>query len=493
MSKFYVACDLSAESGRVLMGTLNQGSLTVSEVRRFQNLPIQDKESLQWNIPQLYHEVLDGLRAVGGYEETVDGISCNSWAADYMLFESDRSLITPTYHHADPRSNEGMQKVLSKVTKEAIYEETGVCAVPANTLFQLGAERSRRLNRAKHLLTVADAFNYLLAGVPRCELSQASTTQLYNPVTKGWSDRLLKVLDLPSQLLPPLVPAGTELGPLLPEIAQMTGLEEAQVVASCSHETAAALVGLPISPGETWAYLQLGSWTTMGTELAGPIITDTSRALHFTNEAGYGGSVRFSKQTVGLWILEDCRRFWKERDREIDDGLLTHLAGSSPPFDSLINPTDPRFLVPGDMPLKIQAFCRETNQPVPRKPGPIIRCVLESLALQYRKTLQEIEDLTGRQIGRLYLLGGSANALLNHFIANAVRRPLVVAPIDATAIGNVIVQALALGHLESLEQAREAVRNSFKAETLIPYATAWDTAYDRLARLCPAESMPIHV
>ncbi len=486
MSHYYVACDLNAECGRVLLGTLSEETLSLSEVRRFQNLPIRDKDSLQWNIPQLYQETLAGLRAVGAYEEAVDGISCDSWAADYLLFESDSSLITPTYHHADPRSRQGMQKVLSKVTQESLYEETGVWPTPSNTLFQLGAERPRRLSRAAHLLPVADAFNFLLAGVPRFELSQASTTQLYNPIARAWSNRLLTSLELPPGLLPPLVPAGTELGPLRPEIGKSTGLEDAQVIASCSHETAAALAGLPLSPGESWAYLQMGSWTVMGTELAHPIITEASRALNFTNEVGFGGAIRFSKQTVGLWILEECRRFWKEKDREIDDGLLTHLAGSSPPFDSLINPSDPRFLEPGDMPLKIQAFCRETSQPVPRKPGPIIRCVMESLALQYRKTLQEIEDLTGRQIARLYLLGGSANALLKHFIANAVRRPLVVAPADAAATGNVIVQALACGHLKSLEQGREFVRNSFKAETLVPYATAWDTAYARLTHLCPA-------
>jgi rhamnulokinase len=379
-----------------------------------------------------------------------------------------------------------MQKVLAKIPAESLYRETGVWPMSENTLFQLGAERTRRLNRATHLLSVADAFNYLLAGVPRFELSQASTTQLYNPVTQAWSDRLLRTLDLPLKLLPPVVPAGTELGPLRPEIGKSTGLEDAQVVASCSHETAAALAGLPVAPGESWAYFQMDAWAVMGTELAEPMITDASRALSFTNEAGYGGTTRLSKQTVGLWILEECRRFWKERDREIDNGLLTHLAGSSPPFDSLINPTDPRFLEPGDMPLKIQAFCRETNQPVPRKPGPIIRCVMESLALQYRKTLREIEELTGQNIARLYLLGGSANALLKHFIANAVRLPLVVVSPEAAATGNIVVQALALGHLQSLEQAREIVRNSSKSETLIPYATAWDTAYDRLTRLCPA-------
>jgi rhamnulokinase len=486
MSKFYVACDLGEESGRVILGTLNQGSLTISEVRRFQNLPIQEQDSLLWNIPELYQQILDGLRAVGTYEEALESISCDSWAGDYVLFEGDNSLITPAYHYRDPRTEEGRQKVLLIVPEETIYQETGVCLAPANTLCQLGAERPRRLSRAQHLLPIADAFNYLLAGVPRFERSMASATQLYNPITQTWSARLLEAVQVSPRLFPPLVPAGTALGALRPEIARTTGLEDARVVASCSHETAAALAGLPVRQDESWAYLRLGSRFSLGAEIATPIITDASRERSFTNETGYGGSIRFSKQTVGLWLLEECRRFWKERDREIDDHLLTHLAGSAPPFDSLINPADPRFLTPGDMPLKIQAFCRETNQPVPRKPGPIIRCVLESLALQCRKTLHELEELTGRRVARLYLLDGSNNALLNHFAANAVRRPLVVAPPDTTAIGNVIVQALALGHLESLAQAREVVRNSFKTETLLPHTASWDTAYDRLTNLCPA-------
>jgi rhamnulokinase len=486
MSKIYVACDLSAESGRMLLGTLNPGALTISEVRRFQNLPVEEKESLHWDIPHLYQEVLAGLRAIGTYEEAVDGISCDSWAADYLLFEADSTLITPTYHHRDPRTDQGMQKVLSIVTKEVLYQETGVCPTASNTLFQLGAEKARRLSRAHYLLPVADAFNYLLGGVPRVERSLASTTQLYNPTSQNWSDRLLQALALPPKLFPPLVSAGTELGPLRPELAKINGLEDARVIASCSYETAAALAGLPIRPGESWAYLRLGSSARMGTEIAEPIITDESRELNFSNEAGYGGAIHFSKQTVGLSILDECRRFWKEKDREIDDSLLTHLAGSAPPFESLINPADPRFLTPGDMPLKIQAFCRETRQPVPRKPGPIIRCVLESLALHCRRTLHEIEEFTGCQVARLYLLNGSSNALLNHFTANAMQRPLVVLPADTSGIGNVIVQALALGHLESIDQAREVVRNSFKTETLLPYATAWDTAYDRLAQLCAA-------
>jgi rhamnulokinase len=484
MSKFYVACDLSAESGRMVLGSLNQGALTISEVRRFQNVPIKEKDSLQWDIPHLYQETLAGLRAIATYEEAVDGISFDSWGADYLLFEADSTLITPTYHHLDPRARDGMQKVWSLVPKETLYEETGVWPTPADSLFQLGAEKGRRLSRAQHLLPVADAFNFLLGGGARVEKSLASTTQLYNPVTQNWSERVLSAVELPPKLFPALVSAGTELGPLRPEIAKMNGLEDARVVATCSHETAATLAGLPIRPGEDWAYLRLGSSARMGTEIVRPIITDESRDLNFSNESSYGGAIHFSKQTVGLWILDECRRFWKEKDREIDDSLLTHLAGSAPPFESLVNPADARFLTPGDMPLKIQAFCRDTHQPVPRKPGPIIRCVLESLALHCRRTLREIEDVTGRQVARLYLLDGSSNALLNHFTANAVQLPLVVAPADTTAMGNVIVQALALGHVGSRDQAREVVRNSLKTETLLPYATAWDTAYDRLAQLC---------
>ncbi|HVM49681.1 MAG TPA: FGGY-family carbohydrate kinase [Candidatus Acidoferrum sp.] len=483
MRSFFVACDLGVESGRLMLGALHEGALTMSEVRRFPNLPAQEQGGMQWNIPELYEEVLAGLCDIGSYEEAVRGISCNSWAGDYLLFDSKGALITPAFHHADPRLQEGRNRVLARVPLETIYEETGVQHAPGSTLFQLGAEKSRRLGRAAHLLPVADAFNYLLAGVPRTEMSLASGTQLWNPLTRTWSRRLLDAVDLSPELLPPLVAAGTRLGPLRPELARKTALEDACVVSSCSHEMAAALLGLPVTPGESWAFLRMGSWAVMGAEIEEPIISEASRQLNFTNELGYGGAVRFSKQTMGLWVLEECRRYWKQHDREIDDDLLTHLAGSAPAFESLINPNDPRFLTPGDMPLKIQAFCRETNQVVPRKPGPIIRCVLESVALLHRKTLSELERLTGRNIGCIYLLGGSANALLNHFTANAVHRLVIVVPEDTTAVGNVLGQALALGHVRSLDEARQIVRSGARLQKLIPYAAAWDAAYARLSQL----------
>jgi len=242
---------------------------------------------------------------------------------------------------------------------------------------------------------------------------------------------------------------------------------------------------LPVEKGETWAYLQSGLSATIGAELLAPVINDVGREWNFTNELGYGGSVQLSKQLPGLWILEECRRAWKERDREMDGDLLIHLATSAEPFESLINLADPRFHTPGNMPQKIQEFCKETGQPVPRKPGPTARCVLESLALIYRKTLHELAYLTGREFTRLYILGEPSNDLLNHFIANAMRIPVIIAPPNIVSIGNVVVQAVALGHIASLEEAREMVRGSFKMETIIPHAAAWDAAYDRLGKLVP--------
>ncbi len=482
---FYVACDLSADHGRVALGSLYKGKLSICEIRRFQNQPVREKDSLQWNIPQLYHETLEGLRGIGAHEEPVDSISCSSWGADYLLFDSDGSLVTPTYHHRDSRTEAGMKAVFAKLPWEAIYEETGVQRVAGNTLFQLGAEKAKRLKRAR-LMPVADGFNYLLAGVPRVEMSLASTTQLYDPITNAWSDRLLSALELSPDLFPPLTAAGTRLGPLRPEISKETGLEDPQVVTSCSHEPAAALAGLPIQKGETWAYLQTGATAALGTELVGPIINEVSREWNFTNELGFGGSVHFFKQLPGLWILDECHQFWKEKDREIDGDLLMHLAVSAEPFESLIDFSDPRFLTPGDMPMKIQMFCRETGQTVPRKPGPTARCILESLALLYRKTLHELECLTGREFNHLYLIGGPGNSLLNHFTANALRLPMIIAPPNITSIGNVVVQALAMGHVKSLEEAREIVRTSFKTETIVPHAAAWDSAYNRLSELVSA-------
>lgn len=488
MSKLYVACDLGAENGRVMLGTLTRENLMISEIRRFANQPIKDKDSLHWDIPQLYHETLQGLREIGKYDEHVESISCNSWAGDYLLFDSSGELMTPTYHYADPRGLAGMKAIFSKLDPQQIYDETGVVESADTTLFQLGGEKSKRLRKASQLLPVADGFNYLLGGSPRIEMSSASATQLYNPITGTWSQELLNVAGVSAKILPQIVPAGTPLGELRKDIAEDPTFEGTRITAACSDALAAALVGLPVGAAECWAYLQLGRQSILGTTLTGPIIHETARELGFTNEMGFGGSFRFSKRGLGLRILDECNEYWKRTQSDLSGQVLTHLAVCSEPFESLINPVDPRFAEPGDMPLKIQAFCKETNQTVPRKPGPVIRCVLESLALYYRKTFREMEELTGRQVQRLFILGDTSNSLLNNFISNALQIPVTFAPPEATAIGNVLVQALALRHIQSVEQARKMVQSSFKMETVIPHAAVWNTAFDRFNELVPSSA-----
>jgi sugar (pentulose or hexulose) kinase len=480
METLYVACDLGPERGRISLGNLNKGKLRLSEIRRFPNEPTKDGDDLHWDIPSLYQHLLEGLTEVGRSYETVNSISCSSWGHDYMLFDSGGSLISPTFAQPTPRARATMDDILSRVTCETIFDETGFQPSVQSTLFQLGAEKSRRLSKADRLLPVADGFNYLLSGEARVEASIASTTQLFNPFQRTWSKRLVGALRLPSRIFPPVVSSGTVLGPMRQDLADKTKLEDVSIVSSCSHELASTIVGIPAPPDVNWAFLKPGTWSYMGIELPRPVINATARELDFANEAGYGGTVRFMKQTAGLWMVEECRRAWVGTERDLDASVMMHLAAQSPPFEALINPMDLRFQTPGDMPLKIKEFCKETGQAVPRKPGAVIRCVLESIALYYRKTLREIEDVTERRIEQLYLLGGGSNSLFNSFITNALQVPVVIVPEELTVIGNMLVQGIALKHIESIEHARQIVRDSFKFETLHPHAEVWNSAYQRV-------------
>jgi rhamnulokinase len=483
METAYVACDLGTHRGRILLGNLNHGKLRLSEIHRFANAPIQEDNDPQWDVAGLYQQMMEGLGEVGRADEPINSISCCSWGHDYMLFDSGGSLITPTHVQPTSRAQAGMSNLLSRIPGETIYEETGTQPQPQSTLFQLGVEKSRRLAKGNRLLPVADGFNFLLSGQAGIEISMAGTTQLFNPFQQTWSERLVSALRLPPHLLPPVLASGTLLGPLRDSIAEQSRLEDVSVVSSCSHSLASVIVGLPTRQDVPWAFLNPGTWAHMGVELPQPLVTPVARDLGFANEPGYDGTVRFMKPTVGLWLVEECRRAWAGTEYDLDPSVIMHLAAQAPPFESLINPLDERILSPGDVPQKIKAFCKETGQPVPRKPGPIIRCVLESIALFHRRTLEEIQHVTGQRIQRLYLLrGGFQNSLLNSFITNALQIPVVIVPEESTALGNILVQAIALGHVPSLEAARQIVSESFRFETLHPHATVWNTAYERLER-----------
>lgn len=484
MTTHYLACDLGAESGRLMLGTLADGRLELAEIRRFPNVPVRQGDSLCWNLRALFDELTAGLKQAGALGRPVAGISTDSWGVDYVLFDAAGQMLEPTYHYRDGRTARGVQAVQARIPWPELFEETGLQFLPFNTIFQLGAETPERLAAARLILGVGDAFNHWLGGAARFEESLASTTQLYNPRTRAWSARLLQTLGLRADLFPPLVPSGTRLGPLRPDLAEASGLRGVEVVASCSHDTGAAVAAVP-GRGEDWAYLSSGTWSLMGVELGTPVIHAAVREANFTNEIGFGGSVRFLKNIIGLWMVQECRREWARQGREYDYATLTRLAAEAPPFAALVNPADPRFLPPGDMPGRIAECCRQTGQPVPESPGAVIRCVLESLALLYRRTLRQIETLTGRRIARLHIVGGgSRNALLNQFTANAIQRPVLAGPVEATAAGNVLVQAIALGHLPSLAAAREVVRASFPPTTVEPAETAaWDAAAERFEAL----------
>jgi len=484
MPTHYLAIDLGAESGRVMLGMLADGRLALEELHRFANKPVTIDGSLTWEIPGLLQEVKAGLRKAAARGATLAGLSVDSWGVDYMLFDEAGALVPPTFHYRDARSARGVENAKARVDWKTIFEETGIQFMALNTIFQLATESWDRLGRAAQMLTIADGFHRMLCGVGCIDESNASTTQLYNPRTRQWSKKLIGALGLPERMFPRVVPCGSRLGPLSPEIAAEAGLPPLEVIASCSHDTGAAVAAVPAT-GASWAYLSSGTWSLMGVELPSPVITEACREFNFTNEIGYGSTVRLLKNIVGLWLVQECRREWASEGKDFDYATLTRLAMEATPFVSLINPADARFIAPGQMPQKIAAFCRETGQPEPTTPGATIRCALESLALLYRRTLRQLEQLLGRKFTRLHIVGGgSRNALLNQLTANALQIPAVAGPAEATALGNVAVQALALGHLPSLAAAREVICASFEPATYQPKpALEWEQQFTRFDRL----------
>jgi rhamnulokinase len=484
MTTHHLAIDLGAESGRLMLGTLNEGLLSLKEVHRFPTGATRAGESLHWDMRRLFDEVREGLAIAGRMGLPIRSVSTDSWGVDYLLYGPDGALLEPTFHYRDPRTARGVSSAHGRAAWPEIFAESGIQFMPLNTLYQLAAEDPGRLKAASQLLMIGDGFNHFLSGVAKAEVTLASTSMLYNPRTREWSKLLLERLILPERLFPEIVPAGTRLGPLRPELAKACGLSGVEVVASCSHDTGAAVAGVP-AEGEGWGYLSSGTWSLMGLERSEPILSETARELNFTNEIGLGNTVRLLKNISGLWLMQECRRSWKAAGLESDYGALARLAEAAPPFVSLIQPADPCFLAPDGMPERIAAYCRAHGQPAPEGIGAILRCIFESLALLYRRTRDQLEEITGTRIKRLHIVGGgSQNALLNQFTADALQIPVLAGPVEATAAGNLLTQAYALGLLPSIEAMRSVVRQSFELRRYEPGpAAAWDSAYARFRAL----------
>jgi rhamnulokinase len=484
MATYYLACDLGADSGRLILGTLEGGKITLEELHRFPTGATKVAGALHWEFDRLLNELKTGLGKAAARKLPIASISTDSWGVDYVIYDERGLPLPPVWCYRDSRTAQGVETVKEKIEWPVIFAETGIQFMALNTIYQIATEPPARLARAKHILLIGDAVNFFCSGVARNEVSLASTTQLYNPTHKRWSRKLFAALGLREDLFAPICPSGTRLGPLKKNLATETGLPPLEVIASCSHDTGAAVVAVP-GDGAPWAFLSSGTWSLMGVECPQPLINDQCRNLGFTNEIGFGDSVRLLKNIVGLWLLQESRRHWTKGGRKVEFAELERLAVAAPPFVSLINPDDPRFLSPDDMPAKIADFCRETGQPVPVDMGACVRCIYESLALFYRVVLRRIERLTGRKIERLHIVGGgSKDATLNQFTANAVKIPVLAGPTECAALGNLLVQAIALGHLESHEAAREVVRQSFALQTFTPQDTAqWEAAAARFEKL----------
>jgi rhamnulokinase len=473
----HVAIDLGAESGRIILGALDKSALTLTEVNRFPNTPLRAGGSIHWDIAKIWTGVAQGLQAIE--HETIDSISVDSWGVDYILLDAAGQPMEPTFHYRDPRTKIGSEKFLNKVPGPRIFAETGIQFMPINTIFQLASESPERLKAASQLLSIADAFNHWLGGEPCIEETMASTFQLYNPATRKWSNLLIDELGMSRELLPKVVPAGTVIGGINPKIAT-EALACAKIIATCSHDTGAAVAAVPAHAGTKWAYLNSGTWSLMGVERDTPVVTQQAMDFNFTNEIGYGGSIRLLKNISGLWLLQECRRIWGQ----FDYAELTALGTHEVSFRSIINPADPRFLAPSNMPDEIAAFCRETGQPMPETPGQYTRCIFESLALLYRHTLKQIEQLTGDKIDVLHVVGGgSKNILLNQFTADACQVTVLAGPVEATALGNIMVQAITLGEVADLPAARDLIRKNFElARYQAKNPALWNEAYGRFQK-----------
>jgi rhamnulokinase len=480
---FFLALDLGAESGRTILGRLEDGRILIRELTRFPNAPVQVLGHLHWNIYSLFEEIKKGMvagLAAAGTQPV--SLAVDTWGVDFGLLSPDGTVLGLPYAYRDCRTQGVMEEFFELLPRNEVYERTGIQFLPFNTLFQLFAtirQSPGLIEQAGALLFMPDLFSYLLTGEKASEFTIASTSQLLDPRTRNWDGTLLTALGIPPRLMQKIVFPATILGAVSPSVSRETGLKETQVIATASHDTAAAIAAAPAS-GEDWSYISSGTWSLMGVELGSPLINPAVLSANFTNEGGVAGRIRFLKNIAGLWLLQQCRKEWSS-GRALGYDELTRLTGECSPFGAFIDPDCPDFLNPPSMAEAIRSYCRRSGQRPPQSLAETVRCILESLALKYRWTLEELRRLTGKSISRIHIIGGgSRNETLCQFTADATNLPVLSGPAEATAIGNLMTQALAMGLVGSVAEIREIVRDSTDINTFQPDRTAeWDRAYSR--------------
>ncbi len=480
----YIAVDLGAESGRVMLGRITDGRLTLEQIHRFSNGPVDEQGSLRWDFDRLLSEIKTGIgQAVKKADGRAHGIGVDTWGVDFGLLGADGQLIEKPYHYRDSRTNGMMDKAFTLMPKRRIYESTGIQFMQLNSLYQVLAMRlanSPALARTERLLFMADLFTYFLCGKAVGEYTLASTSQMMDMKTGLWSQAIFDELSLPRKVMPEIVMPGTVVGDLTDAVAKEIGCPKIPVIAIGSHDTASAVLGVPAA-GERWAYLSSGTWSLMGVELPNAVVNDKSFKYEFTNEGGVENTIRLLKNIMGLWLVQECKRQWQREGQDLSYGELTKMAVAAKPFFGHVECDRSEFLAPGDMPGRINKYLAETAQKPTQDKGQMVRLILESLALKYRSVLNAIEDVTGQTVDVLHIVGGGIqNELLCQFTANAIGKKVVTGPIEATAIGNILMQAKAAGQLKSIDEARTVIRNSFELKEYQPQDTAlWDKQYKK--------------
>ena len=470
-ARHVIAIDLGATSGRVMDVAFDGAQLQLSEIHRFPNIPVQTPLSLHWDVLRLWHEITTGIEAV----EQPASIGLDCWGVDYALLDSAGELLANPYHYRDPRTNGAMDWVFERLPRREIFARTGIQFMPLNALFQLAAgirDGSPLLDHAASMLTIADLFNYWLTGTVACEFTEATTMQLYNPGLADWDRELMTAVGIPTDMLTPIVQPGAKIG-------AYKGID---VILPACHDTGSAVVAMP-STSERAAYLSSGTWSLLGLELDEPILSDAAYEANVTNEGGYDGAWRLLKNIMGLWVVDQCRAAWKAAGSDYGFAELTAMVESAAPFKAFIDPDDPSFLPPGDMPARIVEYCRRKGQQPPQNDAEVMATVYASLAYKYRYVLELLIDVAGQEVDQLHIIGGgSQNALLNQMTANATGRPVIAGPAEATAAGNAIVQLIALGELGSVAEARAMLSAGRDLTRFEPQDTAaWDDNYERFS------------
>jgi rhamnulokinase len=484
----YLAFDLGAESGRAVLGRLQADNLTIEELHRFANEPVQYNGELHWDMPRLYFEIQKGLaRAVSTAGPRLSGIGLDTWGVDYALLGENGALLENPFHYRDSRTSGMVERVCALVSREEIYHQTGIQFMEFNTLYQLyaGFQKTPKLyGLAEKLLMVPDLLNFWLTGGPSCEFTIATTTQFYNPRQQGWATELLQKLGLPTHFLLPLVQPGTVVGRLAAPLASETGAGAVPVIAPACHDTGSAFSAVPSA--EESVFISSGTWSVMGAEVTQPVINPAALRLNFTNEGGVCGTFRLSKNVMGLWLLQGCRREWRSRGRDWSYGELVQLARAKPGWRSLVDPDHASFQRFASMPEAIARFCRMTEQPEPEDAAAYTRAILESLALKYRYVLEALEQLTGKAGKEIHIVGGGAkNQLLNQLTADATGCRVFAGPTEATALGNIGMQMLGTGAAGSLAEVREVIARSYPPEVYEPRETGkWQEVYKRFKEYC---------